>query len=146
MPVWGRRSDTKALNLVFNELFDVKLKIRIKLGGKTRRKKPKWFSLLKKKIIENTEERIIKPKKKKWVLSKKGEAFKIREKKDKTIQMYRKDPMGNEHELKELRSLKSPEKELIIQAELNDKEKDDIAAIGAAVVQINEKKEVSLEE
>ncbi|CAG8819288.1 21875_t:CDS:1, partial [Gigaspora margarita] len=25
MPVWNRRSDTKALNLVFNELFDIRV-------------------------------------------------------------------------------------------------------------------------
>ncbi|CAG8680223.1 24667_t:CDS:2 [Gigaspora margarita] len=57
MLVWSRRSDTKVLNLVLSELFDVK----VAKGGKTREKKPKWFSLLKKKIIENAEERTIKP-------------------------------------------------------------------------------------
>ncbi|CAG8623367.1 18446_t:CDS:2, partial [Gigaspora margarita] len=54
---WGRKENARALNLVFKELFD----IRIANGGKTRGKKPKWFSLLEEKIIENAKERTIKP-------------------------------------------------------------------------------------
>ncbi|CAG8855590.1 11131_t:CDS:2, partial [Gigaspora margarita] len=84
---WGRKENARALNLVFKELFDVRIansleklnlfyldqltdsndqrllswpKIKIRSGEKTREKKPKWF---------------------------KGEAFKIIEKKEKTIQV-----------------------------------------------------------
>ncbi|CAG8659819.1 12041_t:CDS:2 [Gigaspora margarita] len=202
--------------------------IKIRSGGKTREKKPKWFSLLEGKIIENAEERTIKPKwisgqanqfessvsllkisndkrKKEWVLSKEGEVFKIKEKKEKTIQVehwrtvsevaksetriekcsgceynrsivegnctthikfdegwkvilkntisriesstqmqanfnltslaretYNKDPPENEQEFKNLCYLESPKKELILQAELNEK--------------VKEKEEVSFEE
>ncbi|CAG8853695.1 40534_t:CDS:1, partial [Gigaspora margarita] len=140
--------------------------------------------------------------KKEWVLSKKGEAFKIKEKKEKTIQVehwktvsevakletriekcsecehnrsivernctmrirfdvgwkvipkntisriesstqmqanfnltslaretYNKDPPENEQEFKNLRSLESPEKELILQAELKEELKEEILAI-----------------
>ncbi|CAG8658188.1 4826_t:CDS:2 [Gigaspora margarita] len=161
----------------------------------TRGRKPKWFSLLKKKIIEKAEERTIKPewisgqlnqsassillpeitndkRKKEWILSEEGEAFKIREKKDKSIQVehwrtvlkatkietriekcsgckhnrstvegnctmrikfdedtYHRDLPENEQEFKELRSLEYPKKELILQAELNEKLKDKILAI-----------------
>ncbi|CAG8828566.1 14278_t:CDS:2, partial [Gigaspora margarita] len=109
--------------------------------------------------------------KKEWVLSEEGEAFKIKEKKEKTIQ--------NKQEFKNLRSLESSEKELILQAELNEKLKEEILAIltrnlnrqkrkyyyytdgslqkdnrdkgniavmGAVVVQVDKKEEVSLEE
>ncbi|CAG8798099.1 10371_t:CDS:2, partial [Gigaspora margarita] len=84
---WERKENARALNLVFKELFDIRIansleklnlfyldqltdsndqclllwpEIKIRLGGKTRGKKPKWFSLLEEKIIENVEERTIK--------------------------------------------------------------------------------------
>ncbi|CAG8843842.1 24601_t:CDS:2, partial [Gigaspora margarita] len=111
--------------------------IKIRSGEITRGRKPKWFSLLEEKIIEKAEEKTIKPewiswqlnqsassillpeitndkRKKEWILSEEGEAFKIREKKDKSIQ--------------------------------ENKKKGDIAVMGAAVIQVNEKEEVSLEE
>ncbi|CAG8739147.1 12749_t:CDS:2, partial [Gigaspora margarita] len=155
------------------------------------------FSLLEEKIIENAKERTIKPKwisrqanqfgssvslleisndkrKKEWVLSEEGEAFKIKEKKEKTIQVehwktvsevaklekriekclgcehnrsivegncttrirfdvaretYNKDPLENEQEFKNLHSLESPEKELILQAKLKEELKEEILAI-----------------
>ncbi|CAG8804294.1 39126_t:CDS:2, partial [Gigaspora margarita] len=43
-------------------------------------------------------------------------------------EMYCKDPTENEHELKELHSLKSPERELIIQAKLNKELKEEMLA------------------
>ncbi|CAG8702034.1 11129_t:CDS:2 [Gigaspora margarita] len=131
--------------------------------------------------------------KKEWVLSEEGEAFKIKEKKKKTIQVakletriekcsecehnrsiveksctthirfdvgwkvipkntisriesstqmqanfnlallaretYNKDPLENEQEFKNLYSLESPEKELILQAELKEELKEEILAI-----------------
>ncbi|CAG8783387.1 23040_t:CDS:2 [Gigaspora margarita] len=98
------KDNARALNLVFNELFDARIangleklnlfyldqltdsndqcllfwpKI-IRSGGKTRGKKPKYISLPE---ISNDK------RKKEWVLSEEGEAFKIKEKKEKTIQV-----------------------------------------------------------
>ncbi|CAG8820643.1 38672_t:CDS:2, partial [Gigaspora margarita] len=235
MPDWGRKSDTKALNLVFNKLFDVRVARGLeKLNlfyldqlmdsnrEKTRRRKPKWFSLIEEKMIENAKKRIAKSE---WT----SETFKIREKKDKTIQIehwrtvseiakietriekclgckynksivkkncitcikfdegwkvipksvisktelsmqmqsnfnlaslaeeiYHKDPMENKHKLKE-RNVSNSNKNSNCQQkkfcyytngslQKEDKEKDDIAVMRAAVVQVNEKEEVSLEE
>ncbi|CAG8763046.1 5435_t:CDS:2 [Gigaspora margarita] len=219
---WRKKENARALNLVFKELFDIK----IRSGGKTRGKKPKWFSLLEEKIIENAEEKTIKPewingqtnqfgssvslleisndkKKKKWVLSKEvSEVAKLETRIEKCLgcehnrsivernctmrirfdmarEIYNKDPPKNEQEFKNLRSLESPEKELILQAEVKEelkeeilailtrnsncqkrkyyyytdgflqkdnKDKGNIAVMGVAIVQVDEKEEVSLEE
>ncbi|CAG8840107.1 373_t:CDS:2, partial [Gigaspora margarita] len=248
---WEKKNDARALNLVFNELFDTRI-ANEKAEEKTI--KPKWIS----GQLNQYASSILLPKitndkrKKEWVLSEKGEAFKIKEKKDKSIQVehwrtvpeatkietkiekcsgceynrntvegnctmcikfdkgwkvipknaiskiesssqmqiklnlvplardtYHRDLSENEQEFKGLRCLESSEKELILQAELNGKLKEEILAIllrnlnrqqrkycyytnrslrkenkekgnivvmGAAVVQVNEKEEVSLEE
>ncbi|CAG8823719.1 43867_t:CDS:2, partial [Gigaspora margarita] len=145
--------------------------IKIRSGGKTRGKKPKWFSLLEEKIIENAEERTIKPewisgqanqfgssislleisndKRKKETVSKiakletrieKCSGYEYnrsivegncttRIRFDVARKTYNKDPPENKQEFKNLRSLESPEKELILQAELKEELKEKILAI-----------------
>ncbi|CAG8795998.1 24522_t:CDS:2 [Gigaspora margarita] len=180
---WERKDDARALNLVFNKLFNTRIassleklnlfylnqlidsnnqcllswpEIKFRSGGMTRGRKPKWFNLLEEKVIEKAEERTIKlewisrqpnqfassillleitnnKRKKEWILSEKG----LKDNPEECNQ----DPPENEQGFKELRSLKSPEKELILQAELSD-----IAVMGVVVVQVNKKEEVSLKE
>ncbi|CAG8785236.1 10810_t:CDS:2, partial [Gigaspora margarita] len=112
--------------------------IKIRSEEKTRGKKPKWFSLLKEKIIENAEERTIKPK---WISGQANqfgssvlllEISNNKRKKEwskEARETYNKDPPENEQEFKNLCSLESPKKELILQAELNEKLKEEILAI-----------------
>ncbi|CAG8635759.1 35137_t:CDS:2 [Gigaspora margarita] len=168
---WGRKENARALNLVFKELFDIRIangleklnlfylnqltdsknqyllswpEIKIRLGGKTRGKKPKWFtnqfgssiSLLE---ISNDK------RKKEWALFEEvSEVAKLETRIEKcsgyehnrsivegncttcirfdvgwkVIPKNTINPSENEQEFKNLRSLESPEKELILQAKL----------------------------
>ncbi|CAG8559453.1 25596_t:CDS:2 [Gigaspora margarita] len=217
---WKKKDNARALNLVFNELFNARIasgleklnifyldqlidsnnqclllwsEIKIRSEEMTRGRKPKCrqlnqpvLSILLSKITNDKR-------KKEWILSEE-EAPKIETriekcsgcehnrstvegnhtthiKFDEAQDTYYIDLPENEQEFKGLRSLECPEKELILQAELNEKLKEEILAIltrnlnhqqrntaiilmdpcniavmGAAVVQINEKEEVSLEE
>ncbi|CAG8775584.1 1717_t:CDS:2 [Gigaspora margarita] len=240
---WERKDNARALNLVFNKLFDTRIangleklnlfyldqlidsnnqslfswpEIKIRSGGMTRGRKPKWFSLLKKKIIEKAEERTIKSKwisgqlnqsvssillskitndkrKKEWILSKEGKAFKIRKKKEKSIQVkyWRTVPEATKIETRIKKYLGCEHNKSIVEGNCticikfdedwkvilknaiskiesstqmqiklnfislaqdtyhrdltkNEQEKGDTAVMGVAVVQMNEKKKVSL--
>ncbi|CAG8764282.1 40889_t:CDS:2, partial [Gigaspora margarita] len=161
---WGRKENTRALNLVFKELFDVRIANANQFGSSVSlleisndKKKKKWVLSKEVSEIAKLETRI-----KKclgceynrsivegncitrirfdmgWKVIPKNTISRI----ESSTQMqanfnltslaqetYNKNPLENEQEFKNLRSLESSEKELILQAELKEELKEEILAI-----------------
>ncbi|CAG8827412.1 1241_t:CDS:2, partial [Gigaspora margarita] len=134
MLVWGRRSDTKALNLVFNELFDIQITnvysygLRSELDQEEKLEEGNQYGLIEHQRTVSKVTEI------KTRIEKCSGCEHNRSTVKKNCRMHIKfdegwkDPIVNKYELKELRSLKSPERELIIQAELNKELKEEMLA------------------